>query len=180
MRTAAITLTLLMLASSAVAQRDKSQRPSQPAEVELALNNKKITIAYSRPRIRDPKTGQPRKIMGGVVPYGEPWRTGANEATTFVTEGDLKIGGTPVPKGSYTLYTIPNENSWTLIISKKTGQWGIPYPGAKDDLARIPMKVEPLSQTVDPFTITLERAGAAARLCFAWENTKACVNVEAP
>src|SRR5206468_358854 len=87
-------------------------------------------VDYSSPRAKG------RKIFGGLVPYGEVWRAGANEATTFVTTADLMVGGSHVPAGSYTIFTIPNQDKWTLIISKKTGEWGIPYPGA-DSLGNI-------------------------------------------
>lgn len=176
------TLTVLLaLATCVVAQPDKSKRPSPPGTAELSLNGKKVTVDYSRPKIADPKTGQPRKIVGGVVPYGEVWRAGANEATTLKTETDLDVSGTAIPAGTYTLFALPEQDKWTLIVSKKTGEWGTPYPGEKDDLARIPMNVEHLQQTVDPFTISLDRdrQGSAARLCLAWENTKACVNLNA-
>jgi hypothetical protein len=189
MRITGVAIIVLMLTSSILAQQDKSQRVSPPAKVELMLNGKKITVKYSRPKIGDPKTGQPRKIMGGVVPYGETWRTGANEATAFVSEGDVAVGGAHVPRGGYTLYTIPNKDSWWLIISKKTGQWGDPYPGSQEDFAVIPMQLEHLSQTVDLFTITLDpprssqskTSGDAmpARMCLAWENAKACVTLAA-
>ena len=168
---------LLGLAVCVVAQQDKSQRPSPPGTAELSLNGKKVTVDYSRPKIADPKTGQPRTIMGDLVPYGKVWRLGANEATTLKTETDLEVNGTTVPAGTYTLFAIPQQDKWTLIVSKKTGEWGTPYPGEKDDLVRIPMNnVEHLQQTVDPFTITLEQ-GSPARLCFAWETTKSCANL---
>jgi len=177
MRTAKISIAALMLASCIVAQQNKSQRPSPPGTAELTLNGKKITIDYSRPKIRDPRTGRPRKLMGGLVPHGKVWRTGANEATTLKTETDLRLAGATVPAGAYTLFTIPEPDKWTLIISKQTGEWGIPYPGESEDFARVPMKVERLSQVVDPFIITLEPS--PARLCVAWENTKACVDLKA-
>ncbi len=160
--------------------QDKSKRPSPPGTAEVTLKGKKITIDYSRPKIRDPKTGNPRQIMGKVVPYGEVWRAGANEATTLTTETDLDINGTTVPAGKYTLYALPEPEKWTLIISKKTGQWGIPYPGESEDFARIPMKVEHLSTPVDPFTISFDRrSDDDAALNLAWENTKASVDVKA-
>jgi hypothetical protein len=189
MRICKILAALLLLASWIQAQENKSQRPSPTDRAELTLNDKKITIEYSRPKIRDPKTGQPRKIMGGLVPYGKVWRTGANEATALKTDTDLDVNGTAVPVGAYTLFTIPEPDHWTLIISKKIGEWGIPYPGESADFARVPMKVEHLEQIVDPFIITLEPPRPSqlptlgvggpmpARLCLAWENTKACVNL---
>ena len=171
---------IIALTVCLAAQQDKSKRPSPPGNAEVSLNGKKVTIDYSRPKIADPKTGQPRTIMGGIVPYGQVWRTGANEATTLKTETDLDISGTKVPAGTYTLFSVPEQDKWTLVISKKTGEWGTPYPGEGDDFARVPMTVEHLQQTVDPFTITLEGSGdKSARMCFAWEQTKACANLTA-
>ncbi len=180
MRIARIAIAVMLLASFAAAQPDKSKRPSPPGKAEVTLNGKKITIDYSRPKIADPQTKQPRKVMGELVPYGEVWRAGANEATSLVTETDLDIGGTAVPKGSYTLYALPEADKWTLIVSRKTGQWGIPYPGASEDFARIPMKVGKTAQTVDPFTISLDKKNAStATLKVAWENTQATVDLKA-
>src|SRR5579862_3782077 len=144
MRILQLSVVALLFASCLMAQPNKSQRPSPPGAAELTLNGKKISIDYSRPKIADPKTGQLRTIMGKLVPYGEVWRTGANEATTLKTEGDLTISGTRVPAGTYTLFTIPEPDKWTLIISKKTGEWGTPYPGESDDFARVPMSVQHL------------------------------------
>jgi hypothetical protein len=157
----------------------KPPRPSPPGAADFKFaDGKTIEVKYSRPKIRDPKSGEPRKIMGGLVPYGQVWRTGANEATSFVTAADLEIAGTKVPAGSYTLYTLPQENGpWKLIISKKTGQWGIPYPGPEQDLARIDMKVDKTPATVDPFTISFEQRGPNAGVMkLEWENTSASVD----
>lgn len=182
----------LLLALAAVAQTSPQapaaqpnanapqQRPSPPGTAQFDFaDGKKITIAYSRPMIRDPKTGQPRKIFGGLVPYGKEWRSGANEATSFVSTADLTVGGTRVPAGSYTLYTLPQESGpWKLIISKKTGQWGIPYPGAADDLARIDMQTQKLSAPVQQFTISFDKRGPnAGVLRLEWENTAATVDL---
>lgn len=157
----------------------KPPRPSPPGTADFKFaDGKTIAIKYSRPYIRDPKTGQPRKIVGGLVPYGKVWRAGANEATSFVTTADLDIAGTKVPAGSYTLYTLPEENGpWKLVVSKKTGQWGIPYPGPEFDLARINMKTDKLAAPVDPFTISLEQRGPSAGVMkLEWENTSASVD----
>src|SRR5881398_294665 len=103
------------------AQQDKSKRPSPPAQAQCKFSDgKTITVDYSSPRMKG------RKIFGDLVPYGEVWRAGANEATTFVTTADLMVGGEHVPAGNYTLFAIPNKEKWTLIINKKTGEWGIP------------------------------------------------------
>ncbi|MGI9104261.1 MAG: DUF2911 domain-containing protein [Terriglobales bacterium] len=171
----------LFLVVAAVAQMapDKSKRPSPPGTARFTFaDGKKITIDYSRPKINDPKSGQPRKIFGGVVPFGEPWRTGANEATSFVSDTDLTIAGTKVPAGKYTLYTVPAENGpWKLVISKKTGQWGIPYPGPEYDLVRLNMNTEKLKAPVQQFTISFDKRGPNAGVMkLEWENTGASVD----
>jgi len=169
----------LVLAAVAVcsapvwAQKDKSKRPSPPGSAECQFaNGKTVHIDYSRPFMKG------RKIYGGLVPYDKVWRTGANEATTFVAGTSVDVGGTRVAAGNYTLFTIPSHKEWTLIISKKTGEWGIPYPGKSEDLARIPIRSEELSTPVEQFTISFERtAPEACTLRMDWETTRAEVNV---
>ena len=154
------------------AQQDKSKRPSPPATAKCELAaGKSITIDYSSPR----KNG--RVIFGNLVPYGEVWRAGANEATTFVTTSDLMVGSTHVPAGSYTIFAIPNKDKWSLVISKKTGEWGIPYPGADSDLARVDMKVSATSSAVENFTIAFDKSGKGCTLRMEWENTRASVDI---
>lgn len=87
---------------------------------ELTLDGEKISVDYGAPSMRD------RKIMGELVPYNQIWRLGANKATHFTTEADLAMGGVNVPAGTYTLFALPSETGWKLIINKTTGQWGIP------------------------------------------------------
>ncbi|MBI4467953.1 MAG: DUF2911 domain-containing protein [Acidobacteria bacterium] len=142
--------------------------PSPPGTAEVALNGKKISVQYSRPSVRG------RKIMGGLVPWEKVWRTGANMATGFTTEADLEIGGLVVPKGSYTLFTIPSAKSWQLIVNKQTGQRGGDYD-EKQDLGRAEMKVEQLSGPVEQFTISLAPAKGGAVMNLDWENTRASV-----
>ena len=176
-----ITAALFVItASLLIAQQDKSKRPSPPGTAEVTLGGKKVTIDYSRPKTADPKTGQPRKVMGGIVPYGKVWRTGANEATSLKTEVDLMIGTLRVPAGSYTLYSIPGEKSWTLIVNKQTGQWGTEYSEAQD-LGRAEMKVAKTPKPVDQFTVSFDKKNeGTANLMLDWENTRAWVEVKAP
>jgi len=164
---AAVLATGLVVAS----QQDKSKRPSPPAQAKVDLSGATITIDYSSPRAKG------RKIYGDLVPFGQVWRTGANEATTFVTTADLNVGGTTVPAGNYTLFTIPNKDKWTLILSKKTGEWGTEYPGASNDLARIDMKASTLPSAVENFTISLEKSGAGANLNIDWQTARASVQI---
>lgn len=154
------------------AQQDKAKRPSPPAQVNWDLGGgKSVTIDYSSPRSKG------RKIYGELVPFGQVWRTGANEATTLVTPMDLTIGGTTVPAGSYTIFTVPNKDKWTLVISKKTGEWGTDYPGQANDLARVDMKVSTLPSPVENFIISFEKAGSGANLNIDWDTTRASVMV---
>ncbi len=184
---ALLTALLFVVSTVAAAQmnmpQDKSKRPSPPANAECKFSDSKtIKIDYSSPRINDPKTHQPRKIFGAssekaLVPFGEVWRTGANEATTFVTAANLTVGGKDVPAGSYTIFTIPKADAWTLIISKKTGEWGTDYPGEKEDLARVPMSVSKTSGPVENFTIAFDQAAKKCTLHMEWENTRASVDI---
>jgi hypothetical protein len=169
---AGLCLSLGLLATQASSQSDKSKRPSPPATASCDLGGgKTLSVDYSSPKVKG------RKIFGDLVPYGQPWRAGANEATTFVTTADLKVGGKDVPAGDYTIFTIPEENKWTLIVSKKTGEWGIPYPGVGSDLLRVDMKVGKLPSTVEDFKISFSKAGSGCTMNIAWENTQASIEI---
>jgi Protein of unknown function (DUF2911) len=160
------------LGFGALRQADRSQRPSPPAKASCDLGGgKTINVDYSSPRVKG------RKIFGGLVPYGEVWRAGANEATTFVTNADVKVGGTDVPAGSYTLFAIPEADKWTLVVSMKTGEWGTRYPGPSEDLARIPMKVSATTGPVENFTIAFDKSVSGCALHMDWENTRASVDI---
>src|SRR5436309_3441511 len=165
-------LTLALMAALGSAQGDKASRPSPAAKASCALaDGKTITMDYSSPRAKG------RKIYGGLVPYGQVWRAGANEATTFVTTTDVMIGSAHVPAGSYTIFAIPNQDKWTLIISKKTGEWGTDYPGASEDLARIDMKASTLPSAVENFTIAFDKTATGCTLRMDWETTRASVEI---
>src|SRR5580693_5520200 len=111
----AILLSVGVLALRGSAQQDKGQRPSPPAQAVFHFaDGKTVTVDYSSPRAKG------RKIFGGLVPYGQVWRAGANEATTFTTDTTVTVGGNTVPAGAYTLFTIPNADKWTLISRKTT------------------------------------------------------------
>jgi hypothetical protein len=160
------------MAALGSAQTDKAARPSPPAKASCTLaDGKTITVDYSSPRAKG------RKIFGGLVPYGEVWRAGANEATTFVTTSDLMIAGSHVPAGSYTIFAIPNKDKWALVISKKTGEWGTAYPGQSEDLARIDMKASALPSAVENFTIAFDKTSGGCTLRMDWETTRASVEI---
>ncbi len=154
------------------ATQDKSQRPSPPGTADCTIKGKKVTISYSRPSLRGRK-------METLTPYGKVWRTGANEATTLVTEGNVDIGGAKVPAGTYTLYTLPSAGTWKLIINKQTGQWGTVY-NQDQDLARVDMKKEEIVVPVEQFTISLDQDNNnSADLILEWEKTRLTVLVKA-
>ncbi len=149
-------------------------KPSPPASASCDLGGgKTVKTDYSSPRMKG------RKIYGELVPFGQVWRTGANEATTFVTSADLVVGGKTVPAGSYTIFTVPSADKWTLIINKKTGEWGIPYKYESDELARVDMKLSKLPSPVENFTISYVKSGSGCSLHIDWENTRASVDISA-
>ena len=172
-KVALLALLLFTFATLVPAQmaQDKSKRPSPPASASCAFADGKVTIDYSSPRAKG------RKIFGDLVPYGKIWRTGANEATTFVTDTAVAVGGKDVAAGSYTIFTVPEEGKWALVISKKTGEWGTDYPGESNDLARAPMSTSKTAAPVESFTIGFEQAGNKCALHMEWENTRASVDV---
>src|ERR1700733_9063801 len=166
-------LIALVFSTLAFGQMGKS-RPSPPASATCDLGGgKNIKTDYSSPRMKG------RKIYGDLVPFGQVWRTGANDATTFVPSADVVVGGTTVSAGSYTLFTVPDASGWKLIINKKTGEWGIPYKHESDELARIDMNVSKLPSPVENFTIAYDKSGNGCTLRIDWETTRASVNISA-
>ncbi len=150
-----------------------AQKVSPAATAEIELGGKKITIQYSRPYMKG------RTIMGGLVPYGKVWRTGADDATALHTDADLDIGGLKVPAGNYTLYTLPSADTWKLIINKQTGQWGTEYDQSQD-LGRVDLQKASTDHMIDQFIIRFVKTGAdSADLILEWEKTKLSVPVRA-
>lgn len=140
--------------------------------VEARFGAASVWVDYGRP------TKRGRTVLGGIVPLGRVWRTGANAATQFRTDRDLVIGGTPIPAGTYTLWTIPAQQGWTLIVNKQTGQWGTEYEEGQD-LARIDMRREATASPVEQFTIDLVPGGDGGVLRMEWDDTRVWVPVTA-
>jgi hypothetical protein len=162
---------VVLLATSANAQRSRYNSPQEDTVATFA--GKPISVEYYAPSMHG------RKVMGALVPYGQVWCTGANWATKLTTENDLQVGGLKLPKGSYSIWTIPNENEWTLIINRETGQFHLNYDQSQD-FGRTKMEVKKLSQTVDKFTVMLRPEGENhdhGRLALVWENTEASVPI---
>jgi len=174
MLAAVISLPQFTLAQAAPTADPSAQKPlSPPAKAEVSLTGANISIDYSAPSIRK------REIFGGLVPYGQVWRTGANAATTLITSGNLKIGDLAVPAGTYTIYSLPTADGMQLIVNKQTGQWGTVYD-AKQDLGRVPMKVgktpAPLETMVIDFEETMGDMGMT-ELHVKWAGVDASVAV---
>lgn len=155
-----------MMASAALAQIDFPQ-PSPLATVNQKVGLTDIELVYSRPSVKG------RKVFGDLVPYGKVWRTAANMATKFTFSDDVTIGGKPVPKGSYALFTIPGENEWTVIINKNFNQAGTGNYKEEEDVARFTVKPTKTSGLVETFTINFaDLTDNSANIEVMWENTK--------
>lgn len=157
------------------APKKKKARPSLPATVMADIDGNEVKIAYSRPSATPPAGGEARKIWGTLVPYGQVWRTGANEATLLTAAKPIVIGGYALAAGTYSIFTVPQaDGSAKLVINKKTGQWGIPYNEANEkanELARVDLKAGKTATNVDPFTMAVEKTGAGAGVVkLAWAD----------
>jgi hypothetical protein len=162
----ALIITALLGALPLMAQPKKL---SPHETISAVSDGNRVTVIYGRPYTKDPKTGEARKIWGGLVPYGKVWRTGADEATLLITQKPIVMGGTTIPAGAYTLFTLPAEDgSAKLIINKQLGQWGLQYD-EKQDLARVDLKKDTLDKPVDQFTMAVTRNG---ELKMMWFNTQ--------
>jgi len=173
---------------AAFANRPLGQLLSPPDSVRAEIGGVRIAIDYGRPAMRG------RKIFGGVVPWNQVWRTGANFATRFTTSADLAIGGKTIPKGKYTLWTLPSPSGWKLIVNRevlapcggdacnlpsRARLWGTDY-AADSDLVRVDVKTESLPQPVEQFTIAVvpEGAGAVGVVRMDWETTRILIPFE--
>lgn len=142
---------------------------SPPAEASAVIGGKKISVEYYAPSMHG------RKIMGSLVPFGQVWCTGANYATKITTEADLQLGGLKLPKGAYSLWTIPNEKEWTLIVNKETGQFHLYYK-QQFDFGRTPMEVRTLPAPAETLRIEVRNAGnKKGTVALLWENTEAAI-----
>lgn len=159
------TLCALMLAAG-VLEAQTEKRPLSPRDsVFCLIDTNLISVNYGRPSMRG------RKIMGELVPWNRVWRTGANEATHLKTNFDMLLGGVPVPRGTYTLWTLPSPTGWKFILNKQTGQWGTAYD-ERQDYARFDAVVEQLETPVETLTIAFDVTGRThGRLKLMWERT---------
>jgi hypothetical protein len=158
---------------SALPLMAQQKRVSPHETVSAVIDGNRVTMTYGRPFAIKPGTTEARKIWGGLVPYGRPWRMGADEATTLITQKPLQLGGTTIPAGVYTLYMMPSETGTSqLVISTGLGGWGIPVDTAHD-LAKVDLEKSALDKPVDQFTMAVAKNGAGGGvLKLAWESTQ--------
>ncbi|HTV40829.1 MAG TPA: DUF2911 domain-containing protein [Candidatus Sulfotelmatobacter sp.] len=173
MKTLLCTLAITALTATATLPVSAQQHRASPHETFSArVSGDRITITYGRPYTIKPGTTEVRKIWGGLVPYGEPWRMGADEATLLITQKPLQIGGKNIPAGAYTLYMVPQENGPSqLAISTALGGWGIPVD-TDHDLARVDLTKSDLDKPVDQFTMAISKESSGGTLKLSWENTQ--------
>ena len=154
----------------------QQKRVSPHETTGSVIDGNRITIIYGRPYSKDPKTGEVRKIWGGLVPYGKVWRTGADEATLLVLQKPIALGETTIPAGAYTLWTLPNEDGTAkLIVNKQVGQWGVGRGSydEKEDVTRVDLKKEATEAPVEQFTMAVAKNPAGGGVIkLSWENTQ--------
>lgn len=164
-----------LVVSGAFAQEPKLELPqaSPTSTVKQRVGVTDIEITYSRPSVKD------RKIFGGLLPWNEVWRAGANNATKIVFSTPVKLNGTSIPAGTYGLFAIPGQNEWQVILNKISKQWGAYTYSAEDDVARIPAKPQALTQPVETFLIDInDIRDESATLNLIWETTRVPVKIE--
>lgn len=165
----------LLMAGTLTPAEAQRQRVSPRETVSAAIGGKKVTIEYSRPYAKGRNVWDPNAT---IAPFGKVWRTGADEATTITTEGDLMLGSLHVPAGTYALFTIPGEDEWTLIVNKVAKQWGAFKYDANQDLGRVKMKAAKQSSATEQFTIELSATGGAnGVLKLTWDKLSASIPV---
>ena len=170
----AVVFAAALCAQAQPAARVASTGGKSPHETTSAvIDQNRVTITYGRPFTKDPKTGEMRKIWGGLVPFGAAWRMGSDEATTLLTQKAIMIGETEIPAGAYTLYFVPAESGASkLAISKSVGQWGVPV-NEKNDLGRVEVQKAALDKQVDQFTMAVAKNPSGGGLIkWSWENTE--------
>ena len=167
------TLVVAALMLCALPLMAQQKRVSPHETISAVIDGNRVTVTYGRPFAVKPGTTEVRKIWGGLVPYGQPWRMGSDEATTLITQKPLQMGGTTLPAGVYTLYMMPSETGASqMVISTGLGGWGIPVD-TKHDLAKVDLEKSALEKPVDQFTMSVTKNPAGGGLIkLMWENTQ--------
>ncbi len=162
---------LLFVSLTASAQADKAQRPSPPAQAKQTVGSKTITIDYGQPSVKGRNVWD---AAGKVAPYGQVWRTGANETTAIEFSEDVKLEGKDVPKGRYALFTIPGEKDWTIILNK-TIKWGAFSYKQDEDVLRVTVPAKKAKEFHEKFTVDISPKG---NVMLAWADAQADFKVK--
>lgn len=149
-----------------------TERPSPTSTVVATVGGAQLEVVYCQPQRNE------REIFGGLVPYSEVWRTGANEATTFSVDKDITFGGEPLAAGTYSLFTIPEPDSWTVVLNETAEQWGAFDYDAGKDVLRVEASTKELGIGLEYFTISFDDAEEGAILSFRWDTTSVSVPIE--
>jgi len=161
------------LARATVAEA--AERPSPLGTVTITMGGETATLCYGRPFARD------RTVMGELVPFHRPWRTGANEATALHLPFAATVGGVELDPGSYSLYTIPGENEWEIVLNESVERWGVPISNEvrEADVGSFTRPAESTDSMVDQLTFRWEPRGEAmGHLVMEWERTRVEIPVE--
>lgn len=159
---------VLVIAFFGLKSFTKSKSPAETTNFDQ--NGLTVQVDYSRPY----KNG--RVIFGKLLPFGQVWRTGANEATIFDVKQDIKIGDKTLKAGKYTLWTIPNADKWTVILNSEIGQWGTTYD-EKKDVERVDVPVGKSAELIEQFKIDFATAATGAEMILRWDNTEVKVPI---
>lgn len=157
-------------------QRKEEKSLSPEEQVSYTDGELKLSVFYNRPSKRG------RKIFGALVPYGQVWRTGANEATIFETNKSLSIEGKKLLPGKYSVWTVPDSTMWTVMFNSEYGQWGINHKGeinrdSTRDVLSVPIIAVTQGRTFEQFTIAFEKVGEEAEMVMMWDNTVVAVPI---
>ena len=164
---------VLLVTYTSEAQEAVKPRPSPTAIVTLKYEDTYVKVTYCQPHKRG------REIFGKLVPYGKVWRTGANEATEITTTKNIIFGGKQLPSGTYSLFTIPGEQQWTIIVSKDLGQWGAYNYHEGSDVLRVEVPSGAVPKvTYEPFTINFEQKNKSANMVLMWDKTQVSIPIK--
>ncbi|MBS1682478.1 MAG: DUF2911 domain-containing protein [Bacteroidetes bacterium] len=164
----------IVISGSAFSQEALSPRTSPLAITTARYKNTYLKITYSQPQ----KKG--REIFGKLVPYGQVWRTGANEATEITVTDDIKINGTQLKAGTYSMFTIPGKEKWLVILNSDLGLWGAYNYNQKNDVLRFEAMAEliPGELVYEPFTIRIDQKTDTATLVLLWDRTQVNIPIQ--
>jgi opacity protein-like surface antigen len=175
LKSISLVLTVIIVASSfAYAQQVPNPRLSPVMISSTTIDNTYIKVVYGMPFKND------REIFGGLVPFNQVWRTGANEATEITLTGDVMFAGEHLPSGHYSLFTIPGENEWTVIINSGLGQWGSNRYNEELDVMRVTVPVETLDEVWEAFRIQFTEVDDTIHMTLRWDTTGIRVPIGRP